>query len=616
MKTNMTKLIAEIGINHNGSYLEAQKLINIASITKCWGIKFQYRNLNNYFSNASRSSELGKEIIDEEIKKNYLNHKQIIKLSNFAKQKNLKVGLSLFTKKDYKSFENYKFDFFKIPSPVCHDYELINFLKNKSKLIIISFGGKDYIEIKKIISDCCLDAANTVLLHCISNYPVNEINSNLGFLDKLKKKYKKFKVGYSSHEKTILNSILCLTKNIDFIERHITLQKDNIGLDHSSSSDYDELKLFQSYNENFFKIYEQTKKISPNQGEIINIQNLGTSYYAKKNFSKGDFIKKNFLVKKQPCVGITDLNIEKFLKKKLIKNVNKNDPITKSVFIKQDISKSDLLILNRNNFSLPVRPRDYKNIYQNIPIKKFEMHLSYFDINNFKFRDFNKAFINENYFSIHMPDYCDKNNIIDFFSSNLITKKKSEALLMKTIKIANYIKKDDAQNVDVIISLSRVGNSMDKYTFYDKIKKLVNDLKDESINLLPQWLPVDAWYFGGNVKTRAFSNPKDLNYLKKINLGLCLDTSHFILSCNYHKLNVMKYYLKYKNLFKHCHLSDAKDTDGEGVLIGSGEIIKIGLIQKILYEKKIVKVLETWQGHLDDQYNFKKDLRKVIKLLK
>ena len=187
---------------------------------------------------------------------------------------------------------------------------------------------------------------------------------------------------------------------------------------------------------------------------------------------------------------------------------------------------------------------------------------------------------------------------------------------MKTIKIANYIKKDDAKNVDVIISLSRVGNSMDKYTFYDKIKKLANDLKNESINLLPQWLPVDAWYFGGNVKTRAFSNPKDLNYLKKINLGLCLDTSHFILSCNYHKLNVMKYYLKYKNLFKHCHLSDAKDTDGEGVLIGSGEIIKIGLIQKILYEKKIVKVLETWQGHLDDQYNFKKDLRKIIKLLK
>jgi sialic acid synthase SpsE len=612
----MTKLIAEIGINHNGSYLEAQRLINMASSTKCWGVKFQYRDLDNYFLNLSKSSELGKEIIDEEIKKNYLSNKQIITLASYAKKKNLKVGLSLFLKKDYIFFKNYKFDFFKIPSPVCHDYELIKFLNNKSKLIIISFGGKSFFEIKKIISDCSLNEKNTVLLHCISNYPVNEINSNLGFLDKLKNYYKDFKVGYSSHEKTILNSILCLTKNIDFIERHITLNKNGDGLDHTSSSDFDELKLFQMYNENFFNIYSKNQKIFPNQGEIINIQNLGTSYYANKDLKKGSFIKKIFLKKKQPCIGITDLDIEKYLTKKLSKNIKKNDPITKSAFTKQELNKSDIITLNKYNFSLPIRPRDYKNIYSNIPIKNYEMHLSYSDINNFKIEDFNKSFIGENYFTVHMPDYCDKNNIIDFFSPNMIIKKKSKALLMKTIEIANHIKKNNTKKIDIIISLSRLNNLINKYAYYDKVKKLVNDLKKQSINLLPQWLPVDAWYFGGNVKTRAFSNPKDLNYLKKINLKICLDTSHFILSCNYHKLDVLKYYINYKSIFKHYHLSDAKGTDGEGVLIGEGEMIKKGLMKKILKERQTVKVLETWQGHLDEQYKFKKDLKKIIKLLK
>ena len=147
----MTKLIAEIGINHNGSYQEAKKLINMASLANCWGVKFQYRNLNNYFSNLSKSSELGKEIIDEEIKKNHLNHKQILKLATYAK-KNIKVGLSLFLKKDYQSFEKYKFDFLKIPSPVCHDYELINFLKNKSKIIcfIPARSGSTRIKNKNI----------------------------------------------------------------------------------------------------------------------------------------------------------------------------------------------------------------------------------------------------------------------------------------------------------------------------------------------------------------------------------------------------------------------------------------------------------------------------------
>ena len=612
----MTKLIAEIGINHNGSLAEAKRLIDLASSTNCWGIKFQYRNLKNYFLDLSSSSELGKEIIDIEIKKNYLNHKQIKKLAKYAKEKKLNVGLSLFSIKDYKFYENYKFDFFKIPSPVSHDYELINFFKKKSKLIIISFGGKNLNEIKKIINNCNLNKKSTVLLHCISNYPVNEINSNLGFLDKLKKNYKGFGIGYSSHEKTIMNAILCLTKNIDFIERHITLNKNHAGLDHSSSSDIEEIKLFQLYNENFFHIYQKTKKLSPNQGEIINIQNLGNSYYANKNLNKGELLKKKFLKKMQPCIGLTDLDITKYLNKRLRKDVKKNQPITKSIFTNQNLNKSDLLILDKFKFSLPIRPRDYKNINNHVPIKNFEMHLSFTDIKKLKITDFKKIFIKKNFFSIHMPDYCDENNIIDFFSENLIIKKKSNVLLKKIIKFANQIKQINGSNVDIIISLSGLNNSINKYTYYNKIKKLAEKLHSRSINLLPQWLPVEAWYFGGNVKTRAFSDPRDLKYLKAIKLNICLDTSHFILSCNFHKLDVMKYFLKYKEIFKHYHLSDAKSTDGEGVLIGKGEIIKSGLIQNILNDRKTVKVLETWQGHLDDLYYFKKDLKKIIKLLK
>ena len=170
--------------------------------------------------------------------------------------------------------------------------------------------------------------------------------------------------------------------------------------------------------------------------------------------------------------------------------------------------------------------------------------------------------------------------------------------------------------MSIIISLSRLDNSINKFIYYDKIKKLTNKLQRQSINLLPQWLPVEAWYFGGNVKTRAFSDPKDLKYLKSIKLNICLDTSHFILSCNFYKLNITKYFTNYKKIFKHYHLSDAINTDGEGVLIGRGQIIKSGLLEKILDDNKTIKVLETWQGHLDNLYNFKKDFKKIIKFLK
>ena len=79
------------------------------------------------------------------------------------------------------------FDFYKIPSPVSDNYKLIKRLKNIKKKLIISFGGKNYNEIKKIIQQNKLNTKNVVIMHCISNYPLNEENSNLGFIDELKK---------------------------------------------------------------------------------------------------------------------------------------------------------------------------------------------------------------------------------------------------------------------------------------------------------------------------------------------------------------------------------------------------------------------------------------------
>ena len=103
--------------------------------------------------------------------------------------------------------------------------------------------------------------------------------------------------------------------------------------------------------------------------------------------------------------------------------------------------------------------------------------------------------------------------------------------------------------------------------------------------------------------------------LNKINLKICLDISHFILSCNYYKLNPDLYYKKYKNLFMHYHFADAKGDDGEGLSLGKGSLIKLKLFKSILYDKKKIKVLETWQGHLNNGFNFKKDILKLSKYI-
>lgn len=612
----MTKLISEIGINHDGDYEKGKKLIDLAVDTKAWGIKFQYRDLKNYFSRKILSSEIGKEILDIEIKKNYLSPVKIKKLSNYAKKRKLKVGISFFSENDSIKFSNFSFDFYKIPSAMSDNYNLIKYLKRKNSLLIVSFGGRNFYEIKKIVKDCALNNKNTVLLHCISNYPTSEQNSNLGFIDTLKKNFKNCKIGYSSHESTIINSILCLSKKVDFVERHITLNKKSKGLDHSSSSDYDELRIFQNYNKHFKSIFFEKKKMCSNQGEIINIQNLGASYYFKKNVKTGSLLKIKDLELRQPNIGITDLNIKNYIKKKLITNAIKNEPLTESCFKVQEINHQLIKKFNKNNFSLPIRPRDYKNISNQIPLDNYEMHMTFKDIDNFKLKQFDKKFIKYKNFTIHMPDYCDTNSIIDFFSNNKILRKKSIDILNKTIKIAQLISSLNTKTVNIIVSLAKLNSKDDRFIYYKKIKNLVEKIKKKyNINLFPQWLPAKAWYFGGSMDTKAFSNPNDMSFLKKIKLNLCLDVSHFILSCNFHHVDKKLFFSNHMSIFKHYHLSDASGIDGEGVLIGNGDLKNSGLLELILKDKKKIKVLETWQGHLNNCTKFKQDALKLNKYL-
>ena len=98
------KIIAEIGINHKGSEEIAKRLIDSASSANCWGIKFQYRNLEKFYSTTD---EIGDEIIYDELNRSNLSLRSLKNLREYAQNKKLKVGISFFTNDDYLEIENY-----------------------------------------------------------------------------------------------------------------------------------------------------------------------------------------------------------------------------------------------------------------------------------------------------------------------------------------------------------------------------------------------------------------------------------------------------------------------------------------------------------------------------
>jgi N-acetylneuraminate synthase len=616
----MTKIICEIGINHFGSLQICKKLIDNAKLANAWGIKFQYRNLKSYFRLKKKNIEIGKEIIDVELKKNYLTPNNIITLSKYVKKIGLASGISFFNENDINDFKKYQFDFYKVPSVSALDFDLIKKLNKFEKNIFISLGSRSHSEIlrnkNKLIKNT--NQNKTTFFHCVSNYPLNPINSNLNYIFKLKNLFKGYDIGYSSHESDIYNCIISLSKDIGYIERHITIDKNSKGLDHSSSSDLKELKELCFYADNYNEISHSKNNRHINQGEKINLQNLGKSAYANKNIDINKKINLKDISFLSPKVSLEKYEILKYLKIKNKKFLKKGDEIThENFFNTKKFNKYSRKFCNNKNISLPIRPLDYKLIDRIFNIKNYEFHLSFNDVLKFDFKKIDKIFLANKKFTVHGPDYCDSNNILDIYSKNKSIKNKSYVVFNKCIQICKFLQKISEKQVFLIQSFSSDDRSLDLMKRYRDIKDtIIKTYKKDKVKILPQWLPPIAWYFGGSSTMTLFCDPNDFKIINKLKIKICLDLSHFILSCNYKKVNLSNILNKYKSLFEHYHIADASGIDGEGLEIGNGDLLKYKKTLIKITNNNQIKVLESWQGHLNRGLIFKKEISKLEKIIK
>ena len=540
-------------------------------------------------------------------------------MSSYAKSIGLASGISFFNQNDISDFKKHKFDFYKVPSVSALDYDLIKKLNKFGKKVFISLGSRSHSEIlknkKNFIKNSIKD--KTIFFHCVSNYPLNPINSNLNYITKLKDIFKGYSIGYSSHENDIYNCIISLSKNIKYIERHITINKKFIGLDHSSSSDFKELKSLCFYAHNYNEISNSKNNRYINQGEKINLQNLGKSAYANKDINENEKISLNSISFLSPKVSLEKNEILKYLKIKNKKFLKRGDEITiENFFTTKEFNVKSKKFSNKKKISIPIRPSDYKLINNIFGINNYEFHLSFNDVLNFDLEKMDKNFIKSRKFTVHGPDYCDSNNILDIYSKNKAIKNKSLKIFNKCIQICKYLETSSGSKVFLIQSFSSDDKNLDLEKRYMDIKyTIIKYYKKNKITILPQWLPPIAWYFGGSSAMTLFCNPEDLQIIDKLKIKICLDLSHFILSCNFKKVNLTSMLKKYKNLFEHYHIADASGIDGEGLEIGEGDLLKYKKMLINIMNNNKIKVLESWQGHLNRGLIFKKEISKLEKII-
>jgi|TARA_B110000114_G_scaffold172007_1_gene198317 N,N'-diacetyllegionaminate synthase len=324
------QIIAEIGVNHDGRISKAKKLVDVAKSCGADFAKFQVFSANTLatkkatLANYQKKNIKNKKINQKQLLEIYqLDKKDVIEIIKYCNKKKIKPLFSVFSPEDLTKVPKNYLKTIKVPSGEVTNVPLLRNISEISKKIILSTGMANIKEIRNAFKILKSKGAEVVLLHCTTNYPTKLNEANIYSVSLLKKIFK-VKVGFSDHTETNLASILSVLQGSDYIEKHITLNRNSYGPDHSSSM---EPKQFKNYVDDLrnIKIVLGKKIKKPTSSELKNLKIVRKSIFALRNIKKGELFSSTNLCCKRPGYGTSPLKWDLFIGKKAKKSYKKDD---------------------------------------------------------------------------------------------------------------------------------------------------------------------------------------------------------------------------------------------------------------------------------------------------
>jgi N-acetylneuraminate synthase len=230
-------IIAEIGINHNGSVDLAKKLIDGAVFAGCDAVKFQKRTpelcvpKNQW--DMERDTPWGRISYIEYRRKVEFGFEEYLEIDGYCKQKGIDWFASPWDEEALNFMEKFKPVIHKIASACLTDHNLLNKIKKTGRPVILSTGMSTIEEIEDAVQ--ILGTDNLMIAQATSNYPCNTEELNLNMIRTYKEKFPDVLVGYSGHETGLAPTIAAVALGASFIERHITLDRAMWGTDQAAS---------------------------------------------------------------------------------------------------------------------------------------------------------------------------------------------------------------------------------------------------------------------------------------------------------------------------------------------------------------------------------------------
>lgn len=322
---NKVFIIAEAGVNHNGSFEIAKKLVDKAVETGADCIKFQTFKSENVISKYAQKADYQKKTTKSNesqldmVKKLELSNDDFIFLNNYCQQKGIRFLSTPFDLESIDFLASIGMKTWKIPSGEITNYPFLRKIGQRKESVIMSTGMCTMEEVHSAVDVLNqFGTTDITLLHCTTEYPAPYDSVNLSAMLSLRKDFG-YSVGYSDHTRGIEIPIAAVAIGASVIEKHFTLDCNMEGPDHKASLEPDELKKMVQAIRNIERAYGDGIK-QPSEIEKKNIAIARKSIIAKTAIKKGEIFSENNITTKRPGNGISPMKWNDVLGQKAIKD--------------------------------------------------------------------------------------------------------------------------------------------------------------------------------------------------------------------------------------------------------------------------------------------------------
>ena len=605
-----TFIIAEIGNNHNGDPALARKLVDAAIEAGADCVKFQLRNREELYRTApgeEGSEDLGVEYIQDLLNKVELTREQHRELREYCRQRDITYMCTPWDESSVDVLAEFDVPAFKLASADLTNPFLIRKAAAVGKPLVLSTGMSFEPEIERAIALLRELGAEFALLHCNSTYPAPDGDIHLRYINRLRELHPV--IGYSGHERGTAVTLAAVTLGAAIVERHITLDRMMEGPDHAASLEPGEFRaLVEGIRQIEAALPWTGPGRQPSQGELLNRENLGKSVIAATAIASGDVFSESNLRVASPGQGLAPYRLPELLGKTAGRELRKGD------FLFESDIQAQVQPRRHYEFPLlwgvPVRYHDFRQYLKVIEPDLYEFHLSYRDLALQPSKYLERVDCRR--LIVHAPELFENSELLDLTSDDLAYRRRSIDNVKRVVEATEAIRAYFPSADSALIVGNVGGFSMDapfplshREELYRRYVESCAQIDFGSTELIPQNMAPFPWHFGGQRHQNIFMMPDELvRKAQELKLRYCIDLSHLQMTCNHFGLGFQQALQSLLPYSAHLHVADALGVNGEGVLMGTGDVDWPATWHKICAWPKLSFIPEVWQGHKDHGAGF------------